>query len=250
MNRPTLSAAALALLLLLAVGCDRGDDDDTGGQPDDDTTGNPDDDDSSGSPDDDDDDSSGNPDDDDDTAPGIDPFADEVVTFTPGAFAGFGEAGFPDVVLGPPEGGGDASGSTDVLTLGEGGEIVLRFTDMLAVDGPGVDLLVFENPFGGYYETARVAVSDDGVVWAEFPCDPDDAANLYPGCAGIGSVFSNSTNGVDPTDPEVAGGDGFDLADVGLATVGYVRIQDSGANLYGGDTGGFDLDAVAIVNGQ
>ncbi len=252
MTRLAVSALGFALLLFVVVApaCDRDDDDDDSAAADDD------DDDSAAA--DDDDDTGGQPDDDDttddpgddDSASGPDPFADEVVSFDPGEFAGFGEAGFPDVVLGPPEGGGDASGSTDVLTLGQEGEIVLAFTDMVAVDGPGVDLLVFENPFGGYYETGQVAVSDDGVQWFDFPCDAEDTEGLYPGCAGVGSVYSSTASGIDPTDPATAGGDGFDLADVGLATARYVRVRDTGTNLYGGDTGGFDLDAVAIVNGQ
>ena len=44
-------------------------------------------------------------------------------------------------------------------------------------------------------------------------------------------------------------GDAFDLADLGLSRARYIRIQDTGSNDYAGLTGGFDLDAVAIVNG-
>jgi len=43
-----------------------------------------------------------------------------------------------------------------------------------------------------------------------------------------------------------AGGDAFDLADVGLAEARYVRITDRGD--LGGLAGVFDLDAVGIVN--
>ncbi|RYZ33379.1 MAG: cell surface protein, partial [Myxococcaceae bacterium] len=43
--------------------------------------------------------------------------------------------------------------------------------------------------------------------------------------------------------------DGFDLAAVGLTRARFVRIRDSGANGYAGTSGGFDLDAVAVVNG-
>ena len=71
-----------------------------------------------------------------------------------------------------------------------------------------------------------------------------------PGCAGVNPVLANRTNGVDPTDPALAGGDAFDLADVGLARARYVRIRDSGVNPYEGTTGGFDLDALAVVNGE
>jgi len=179
-----------------------------------------------------------------------DPFADKVVSFTPGASAGFGQDGYPDIVLGPPHGGGSSMGSLDVLSLGKQGEIVLELTDIGVVDGPGVDLLVFENPFSGFVETGFVAVSEDGQTWHEFPCDPADNANGYPGCAGAKPVFSSPDNGISPTDPSVAGGDGFDLATLGVKRARFIRIRDSGANSYGGTSGGFDLDAVAVVNGS
>jgi hypothetical protein len=138
-------------------------------------------------------------------------------------------------------------GSLDVLSLGREGSIVLEFTDTAVVDGPGVDLLVFENSFGTYLETGVVAVSEDGQAWHEFPCEP--TAEGFPGCAGVRHVHSTPDNGLSPTDPAVAGGDGFDLATLGVARARFLRIRDSGANGYGGNSGGFDLDAVAVVNG-
>ncbi len=176
-----------------------------------------------------------------------DPFADRVASFQPGPSAGFGQDHFPDVVFGPPQGGGAGMGSLDVLTLGREGSIVLELTDMAVVDGPGVDLLVFENPFGTYVETGVVAVSEDGQTWHEFPCAP--RAEGFPGCAGVHPVHSSPDNGLSPTDPAVAGGDGFDLATLGVTRARFIRIRDSGANGYGGISGGFDLDAVAVVNG-
>ncbi len=183
-----------------------------------------------------------------------DPYADEVVSFQAGEGAGFGQDRFPSVVLGAPVGVGPDNGSLDVLSLGRGGSITLRFTDVAAVDGPGVDLLVFENAFaipgGVYTETGMVEVSDDGATWRSFPCAAADVDGGYPGCAGVRPVLSNPDNGVSATDPAVAGGDGFDLAAVGLGRARYVRITDSGANNYGGTGGGFDLDAVSVVNGE
>ncbi len=176
------------------------------------------------------------------------PFADKVVSFQPGDSAGFGQDGYPTIVLGPPRGGGSGMGSLDVLSLGKEGVIVLELTDIGVVDGPGVDLLVFENAFSGYVETAFVAVSEDGQTWREFPCDPADAAHGYPGCAGVKHVFSTPDNGISPTDPAVAGGDGFDLSTLGVARARFVRIRDSGQNAYGFTSGGFDLDALAVVN--
>jgi hypothetical protein len=183
-----------------------------------------------------------------------DVYADAVVEYVPGDGAGFGQDRFPDVVLGPPAGAGPDNGSLDVLSLGRGGRIVLRFTDVAIIDGPGVDLLVFENAFalpggGTYAETGLVEVSDDGVAWKAFACAFNDADAGYPGCAGVHPVQANPANGVSATDPAVAGGDGFDLATVGLARARFVRITDTGANGYGGTSGGFDLDAVAVVNG-
>ena len=55
------------------------------------------------------------------------PFATKVVSFNPGAGAGFGQSKFPQVVLGGPEGGGEGFGSLDVLSLGNGGSLVLGF---------------------------------------------------------------------------------------------------------------------------
>lgn len=181
--------------------------------------------------------------------PTADPYADRVVSFNPGAGAGFGQDAYPGVVLGPPKGGGAGSGSLDVLSLGNQGEIVLELTDLVLVDGPGVDLLVFENAFGGFAETGVVAVSDDGTSWHEFPCAASDRAGGFPGCAGVRPVYANPETGVSATDPAVAGGDAFDLATLGVSRARFVRVRDSGANGYGGTAGGFDLDAIAVVNG-
>lgn len=176
-----------------------------------------------------------------------DPFADRVVRFAPGPFAGFGQAAMPGIVLGPPKGKGADAGSLDVVSLGKGGTIEVAFDDIIAVDGPGPDLLVFENAFAGFTETGRVEASEDGKVWVGWPCDPSATASTH--CAGLRPVFSSPANGISPTDPAVAGGDALDLAQIGLKSVRYLRITDTGANMYEGNTGGFDLDAVAVVNG-
>src|SRR5579871_4528032 len=55
---------------------------------------------------------------------------------------------FPRPVLGPPKGGGLCMGSTDVVSLGNGGWVVLEFAGNAIVDGPGPDFIMFENPFG------------------------------------------------------------------------------------------------------
>ncbi len=66
-----------------------------------------------------------------------------VESFTPGPGAGFGQERFPEIVHGPPHGGGDHGGSTDVLSLGEGGVIVVGFGGNSIVDGEGADFIVF-----------------------------------------------------------------------------------------------------------
>ena len=186
--------------------------------------------------------------DDSGTATG-DPFADSVVSFEPGDGAGFGQDELPDVVLGSPDGTEAGAPSLDVLSLGDGGVIVLGLEDLALTDGEGTDLLVFENPMEAWSETGIVAVSDDGETWTEWPCDSEDEDNGFPGCAGVGIVYAGP-EGADPTDPSAAGGDAFDLADIGVERARFVRITDSGANAYDGETGGFDLDAIAVVNGE
>jgi hypothetical protein len=177
-------------------------------------------------------------------------FANEVISFTPGDSAGFGQESFPCIVLGAPEGKGPQGGSLDVLSLGKNGSIVLKFDDVAVVDGPGPDLIVYENAFPGWLEPGFVAVSEDGTAWYEWPCEAENEDGGYPHCAGIHATLTNSMNGISPTDSTVAGGDAFDFAELGVTRAQYVRIRDSGAAHYGGVAGGFDLDAVAAVHGE
>jgi len=179
-----------------------------------------------------------------------DRFVDSVVSFAPGTYAGFGQSMMPCIVEGPPLGGGSEAGSLDVVSLGYEGTIVVSFDDVEVVDGPGVDLIVFENPFPGWIEPGFVGVSDDGVTWTEWPCEPQNVDGGYPYCAGVHSVLSNPDNGISPFDPAVSGGDVFDLADIGVTKAHFVRVRDSGFSHYGGIAGGFDLDAMAAVNSE
>lgn len=188
-----------------------------------------------------------------------DRFVTTVVSFTPGACAGFGAAEMPDVVLGPPVGAGDLRGSLDVVSLGVGGEIVLSFAPNAIVDGPGPDFIVFENTFfaGGdstqpSADLGEVSVSEDGLAWKEYPCHPS-AGPAYGACAGWHPVRSAPGNGVSPTDPESAGGEAYDLSVVGLTTARFVRVRDRATGACSGppprpNNAGFDLDAVAIVH--
>ncbi|MEI9951557.1 MAG: hypothetical protein WDO74_21910 [Pseudomonadota bacterium] len=179
-------------------------------------------------------------------------FATSVESFVAGPGPNFGQANLPDVVLGPPKGAGAINGSLDVVTLGNGGSITLGFAPSSIVDQPGPDFIVFENAFyvngdpdQPYAELASVEVSDDGEHFEAFPCTASVAP--YGSCAGFHPVYANpGENAIEPTDPALAGGDAFDLADLGVAQARYVRITDR-VDLTGA-SGTFDLDAVAIVN--
>jgi len=143
-------------------------------------------------------------------------------------------------------------GSTDVVSLGNGGSVVVEFAGNAIVDGPGADFIVFENAFGVncdpnnvFAELGTVAVSDDGTHFTEFPCTAKKPP--YGECSGWHVVNANpDVNQIDPTDPAVAGGDPYDLADVGVTSARYVRITDR-PDLTG-MAGVYDLDAVAIVH--
>ena len=178
-----------------------------------------------------------------------------VEAFEPGTDAGYGQNRLPGVVLGPPLGRGTAAGSVDVLSLGLGGSIVLGFGETEIVNGDGPDFIIFENAFWAgndasqvWADPAEVSVSDDGVTWTAFPCTPDlkDLSTLE-GCAGWQPVLSYDVSETVPLDPELTGGDAFDLEEIGLERIRYIKIRDlsvSGAT----PTAGFDLDAVGIIH--
>jgi hypothetical protein len=182
------------------------------------------------------------------------PFADRVVRFEAGVGAGFGADAMPWVVFGGPRGEGETRGSTDVVSLGTGGSIVLAFDARPIVDGPGDDLIVFENAFrfgAGrvYAELGAVSVSDDGVRWFAFPCDAETGA----GCAGKTPVRANvETNTLACTIPREAGGDAFDLASLGISRARFVRVDDAAtfpaSSGQGDGKAGFDLDAIVAIH--
>lgn len=184
------------------------------------------------------------------------PYARSVVSFEPGTDAGFNQQKLPGIVLGPPGGIVKSGGSLDVVSLGLGGVIVLGFGDKAVSDGPGPDLVVFENPFwpGGdptqvYAELGEVSVSDDGQTWQAFPCDTaGDGQGHFPGCAGVTPTLNYDPETLVPLDPTKTGGDAFDLAALGVSRARFVKIRDLETLDATGTTSGFDLDAVGIVN--
>ncbi len=147
---------------------------------------------------------------------------------------------------------------------------MVAMTDFIIVDGPGPDFVVYENAFQvaprmtdpedyclttpiedvrTFVDLGIVSVSEDGVNFREFPCDV--STHPYRGCAGVRPVLSNNTNRISPRNPALAGGDVFDLATIGLRRARFIRIQDSGILLgpIGETNAGFDLDAIAVING-
>lgn len=153
-----------------------------------------------------------------------------------------------------------------VACLGDNGTITLTFPAPIA-DGPGPDFAVFENSaWERFLELAYVEVSSDGVFFTNFPCHTLSAT----------PVSAYATNGATESDAfaNLAGkhllgtGTPFDLRELAgtpgldVRRVTHVRIRDilgDGSNLdsYGNPiydptpthgTGGFDLDAVAVLN--
>lgn len=187
---------------------------------------------------------------------GASPFVDQVINTIVGAQGGTNQNKLPDIISGPPQGGGKYAGGFDTFSLGEKGSIIVAFNNCWIADGPGADFIVFENAFyvGGtttpFSEPGIVGVSMDGVNFTDFPCDLSQQPS-FPGCAGTHPVLANSSNAIDPTDPATAGGDPFDLSTIGVKTARFVRIVDQGLSPIKGANGtnGFDLDAIAIVHG-
>lgn len=174
----------------------------------------------------------------------------------------------PPVTYGEPAWALGAPGGTyDVVSLGDGGSITLSF-DGLIVDRPGPDFAVFENGFWSgnrvFAELAYVEVSANGVDFVRFPSVSLTAADLQVPAFGT----------LDPTEiNNLAGkhvgmeGTPFDLREVGLRSVRYVRIVDVVGSLDPAyrrldsrgwpindpwttpfATGGFDLDAVGVIH--
>jgi hypothetical protein len=219
--------------------------------------------------------------------PTTDCFADRIVAFSVGTVSSPPATNTwqPGMVLGPPGDATPTTGSLSVVSLGHGGEIVLEFTDNEIVDGPGPDFVVFENPFfctsaplseadpySVFAEPGIVAVSEDGIVFREFPYDASALAEVVSLCTdkalirrliGLIGITPNFTgNYTVPDDPLVFdssspggvsghGGDAFDLAVVGLARARFVRITDPDLPIgIPGPSEGLDLDAVVAIRSR
>jgi hypothetical protein len=205
-----------------------------------------------------------------------DPWADAVISYQQGTnpASGFTTAaaalGEPTRFTAPasPFGGvvtpsNSPFGAGEIVSIGEGGSLVLRFDEPVTNDPQnpfGVDLLVFGNSFvlgnlsnpmatatGVASEGGVVEVSNDGLDWRLVPGAAD---GLFPtnGYADItqpftstpGAVPSDFTRPVDPSFNLVGktfaqliagyggsgGGLGVDIGPTGLSSIQYVRITN------------------------
>jgi hypothetical protein len=180
-------------------------------------------------------------------APSVEPRALTEIVAAPGA-TGEG-TGDPARATNGVRGAGDSMGSTDVYSLdyADRTSLTLGLGGRTAHDGPGAELVVFENAFGNagserrFMDLVVVSVSLDGATFVDFPHDyvADDETTYssrpedWPGFAGRTPVLLHAeSHAVDPFDGELAGGDAFDLAD--LAGDGEAaRIRDEGFRFVG-----------------
>jgi hypothetical protein len=179
----------------------------------------------------------------------------EVIDFQPGEGQNVGQSPeyFPENIFGLPS--SEASETTqaaspeDVLSIGMGGEIIVGFGGEV-FDRPGPDFVIFENAFLNpvtqkiFKEPGLVSVSQDGIEYHDFPFD----SLTLEGCAGVTPTIGDQ----DPFDPEVSGGDKFDIGELGLDYIRYIKIKDITPMIYENKDhpyydpilSGFDLDAV------
>ncbi len=180
---------------------------------------------------------------------------DTVYQFHPGSGQNLGQSPefFPQNIFGLPDTAArwnvPSADPRQICSLGMDGMIIIGWKQLVLVDGPGPDFTVFENAFAYgngkiFAEPAIVSVSKDGVHFVTFPFD----SLSLEGCAG-----KTPTNGAaDPFNPQLSGGDAFDLSAIGIDTVRFIRIQDISRMVkenphhpYWDPTiSGFDLDAV------
>jgi len=159
---------------------------------------------------------------------------------------------------------------THVVSLGDSGYATLTF-DQYIIDGPGFDFAVFENSFADdYMELGHVEVSSDGSNFFRFPStseapiDEQQGNFTFSECEYVDNLAGKYKCGY---------GTPFDLDDItdnlllNKSAITHVRIIDVIGAITGTGTvdqygtiindpyptpyasGGFDLDAVGIING-
>lgn len=133
--------------------------------------------------------------------------------------------GDPEVVLFAPD--------DDSVGLGDN-RFVYSLRGAWMVNGAGADLTVYEADFGAVeFNLVDVLVSLDGLTWV--------------------SITGTMTTGVRVTGDTRHGSashrKSYDLEGSGLDEVRFIKLQGLGKGSASG-TNGFDLDAIAIVNGR
>ncbi len=165
----------------------------------------------------------------------------DVIVDAPGATGtGFGD---PTHAIDGVHGAGYLAGGTDVYSLNYADRtyLVVRWSGRRVTNGPGADLVVFENPFRTtwnadtyFMDPVVVSVSRDGARWVELPhhyraADPSTYSTRpedWEGFAGVTPVVVN-----DDTHPMswfdlLAGGDAFDLDELGTeGDAGEIRAN-------------------------
>lgn len=183
-----------------------------------------------------------------------------VFSFTPGVGQNLGQSEefYPANIFGIPSRiASDVvaeATESEILSIGFGGEIIVGNSDNLIVNGDEADFTIFENVFKNpinnrfFKEPAIVSVSKDGVNYTEFPYDFES----LEGCAGTHPTFGSA----DYCDSKVSGGDSFDLSEIGMDSIRYIKIKDitdlvkadESHKYFDFSLSGFDLDAVVIHN--
>lgn len=152
---------------------------------------------------------------------------------------------------------------TDIVCLGNGGEITMTFPRPIR-NGPGPDFAVFENSINNtFLELAFVEVSSDGIHFFRFP-NRSEGTNLV---GAFGAVDPTTLNGL-AGKHKLGFGTGFDLATIPISPlldtrqIRFVKIVDivgngsaldsTGAPIYDPTpttgSGGFDLEAIGVIH--
>lgn len=187
---------------------------------------------------------------------------DTTATYSGSNRATFGELSY---AFGPSQGT-----TTNVVSLGDSGYVTLTFPQYI-IDGPGWDFAVFENGFDDHYmELGHVEISSDGVHFfrfpstSEIPLDGQLSNSSYSNCGYVDNLAGKY---------KVGYGTPFDISQVAddallnKNAITHIRIVDVIGAITGIGTtdqygtvindpyptafpsGGFDLDAIGIING-
>ena len=187
-------------------------------------------------------------------------WADRVFDYSPGAVLSNQFLNATNA-LGPAAASGTGLGSLAVASLGDQGSITLGFPRPIA-DGPGPDFAVFENAFAdAFLELAWCAVSSDGTNFFRFPghCLATEPIEDFTDPTAYGGFAGRHVQGFGtPFDlRRLAGTPGLDVRRVTHVRLIDIRGDGSTRDSYGNPvydphptfgSGGFDLDAVGVLN--